>query len=223
MGCANRCFLQPNVQLREVPTVLDFRIRLQTSLNEYLDPEEIVGYGGELIALNDEFKDAGEIGWFRLTHISPYDGLAMDEHSAELHAVDVAVSRIDEFEHLKPATIWYLDRLFVKPEYRGKGVGARAVYLLLRYAAQASITGVFVVQAMPLDDRGSPLRVGEELTRSEAQQRLDSLVRFYSRLGLDRIPLLPSNSSAGDIVSEWFYYDLEYILPTPPEGWQGGR
>lgn len=201
----------------------DFRIRLQTSLNEYSEPEEIVSYGGELIALNDEFEDVEEIGWFRLTHISPYDGSAMDEHSAELHAVDVAVSSIDEFEHLKPTTIWYLDRLFVKPKYRGKGVGARAAYLLLRYAAQASITGVFVVQAMPLDDRGSPLRVGEELTSSEARQRLDSLVQFYSRLGLDRISPVPSNSNAGDIVSEWFYYDLEYILPTPPDGWQGGR
>lgn len=198
---------------------VDFNLKLETDLYIAGDFQDIVPYTGVIQAIEDG-EPVGELGRFRLTHIARYDADMMESYDGDYLDLDEAVSSLIDDEEEEPLSLWYLDRLVVKPECRGKGIGSQTVDRLIRFANTFSCVGsLFVVRAEPLNDEGEPLALEKEgFDIMTYQVRLERLFKLFSRLGLPFLPINPpiKTFNSSEPKPLWFYYDLEKNYPPSP-------
>lgn len=159
---------------------------LDDNLCEYIDftthSYELQG----ITYLDDTEDDTETIGKCRILEIRTmaysnvdikYFADSYDEHF--INAVEILLDNIDLDEE-GYSTLYYVDELEIKEEYRGKGYGKLLMRAIIR---DLGITGgIMVLKAYPFTREGS-----REEKNKYTDSHVDDLNRFYTELGFTRL------------------------------------
>lgn len=162
---------------------------LDDDLCEYIDfsihSYELYGY------TNSDYEDTEEdtetIGKCRILEIrvlgyteNDIKYLADTYDDNFINAVEVLLDNID-LEEEEYATLYYVDELEIKEEYRGKGYGKLLMNAIIRDLGY-NIVGIMVLKAFPFIREGS-----QEEKNKYTDSHVDDLNRFYTELGFTRL------------------------------------
>ena len=159
---------------------------LDDNLCEYIDftthNYELQG----ITYLDDTENDTETIGKCRILEIRTmaysdvdikYFADSYDEHF--INAVEILLDNMDLDEE-GYSTLYYVDELEIKEEYRGKGYGKLLMRAIIR---DLGITGgIMVLKAYPFTREGS-----REEKNKYTDSHVDDLDRFYTELGFTRL------------------------------------
>ena len=159
---------------------------LDDNLCEYIDftthSYELQG----ITYLDDTEDDTETIGKCRILEIRTmaysnvdikYFADSYDEHF--INAVEILLDNMDLDEE-GYSTLYYVDELEIKEEYRGKGYGKLLMRAIIR---DLGITGgIMVLKAYPFTREGS-----REEKNKYTDSHVDDLNRFYTELGFTRL------------------------------------
>jgi len=173
-----------NLDQSEIDLKVDFRVYELSILRNYSPLEiniDIIKYTD---LENDKYDVLGEYKIILFKSYTPFDEsnnlfYMADDYSGD--AIRSILEFIDKKGHLKPEffkhNIAYIQKMYIKPEYRGKGVGSFSFTLL--YGILQELAGVITILPIPHENDGKTEIKKEDKKYKKKIKKLEKFLKQF--------------------------------------------